>query len=209
MARLLHVLAHPEPDNSRTGRIASAFLRHYAEMHPDDEILHLDLYREQIPFISTHHLAAFRKHRMPDAMTDPERQAWEQVTAHVRQFSDADKYLVSAPLWNFTVPAILKAYLDLIVVAGQTFRYDSSGVPEGLLTGRRMALVTTCGGACAAPVANEGELSIRYLRAIFGFIGIDVVGELVAEGTSLLTADEAEKALTDIATRARALAAEL
>jgi len=209
MARLLHVLAHPEPDHSRTGRIASAFLRHYAELHPDDEILHLDLYREQIPFITAQHLAAFRKHRTPHAMSEPERQAWEEVTAHVRQFSEADKYLVTAPLWNFTVPAILKAYLDLIVVAGQTFQYDASGMPVGLLTGRRMALVTTCGGACAAPVANEGEMSIRYLRAIFGFIGIEVIGEIVAEGTNLLPVDEAEKALVDITSRARALAAEL
>ncbi|MHB9107447.1 MAG: FMN-dependent NADH-azoreductase [Armatimonadota bacterium] len=209
MARLLHVLAHPEPDNSRTGRIASAFLRHYAELHPEDDILPLDLYNQQIPFISSDHLAAFRKHRMPEAMTDRERLAWEEVTAHVRQFSEADKYLVTAPLWNFTVPAILKAYLDLIVVAGQTFRYDPSGVPVGLLTGRRMALVTTCGGACSAPAAIGGEMSIRYLRAIFGFIGIEVVGELVAEGTNLLPADEAEKALDEIIARARTLAAEL
>lgn len=209
MARLLHVLAHPEPDQSRTGRIASAFLRHYAELHPDDEILHLDLYREQIPFISAQHLAAFRKHRMPHAMNEPERQAWAEVTAHVRQFSEADKYLVTAPLWNFTVPAILKAYLDLIVVAGQTFRYDTSGLPVGLLTGRRMALVTTCGGACAAPVANEGEMSIRYLRAIFGFIGIEVIGEIVAEGTNLLPVDEAEKTLVDITSKARTLAEQL
>ena len=209
MARLLHILAHPEPDNSRTGRIASAFLRRYADLHPDDDILDLDLYRLRIPFISAHHLAAFRKHRMPDAMTDPEWQAWEEVTAHVRQFSEADKYLVTAPLWNFTVPAILKAYLDLIVVAGQTFQYDPAGVPVGLLTGRRMALVTTCGGACSAPVANEGELSIRYLRAIFGFIGIEVIGEIVAEGTNLLAAGDAEKALDDITSRARTLAEQL
>lgn len=209
MARLLHVLAHPEPENSRTGRIASAFLRHYAELHPEDEILHLDLYREQIPFISAHHLAAFRKHRTPDAMTDPERLAWEQVTAHVLRFSGADKYLISAPLWNFTVPAILKAYLDLIVVAGQTFRYEPSGAPVGLLTGRRMALVTTCGGACASPTANAGAMSISYLRTIFGFIGIEVVGEIIVEGTNLLPAEETEKVLHEVTTRARELAAAL
>jgi FMN-dependent NADH-azoreductase len=209
MARLLHILAHPDPDNSRTGRLAAAFLQRYADLHPDDDIFNLDLYQERIPFVTAHHLAAFRKHRAPDEMSGPERQAWEDVSARVRQFMEADKYLVTAPMWNFTVPAILKAYLDLIVVAGQTFHFDPSGAPVGMLAGRRMVLVSTCGGSCALPELAEFEINTRYLRAIFGFMGIEVIGEIVAEGTNLLGEQETDRLLDDITSRARELAERL
>jgi len=209
MARLLHILAHPDPESSRTGRLAAAFLQRYADLHPEDEILHLDLYRESIPFVTADHLAAFRKYDAPGMMTEPERHAWEDVSARVRQFMQADKYLVTAPMWNFTVPAILKAYLDLIMVAGQTFRYDASGAPVGLLAGRRMVLVSTCGGSCALPELAELEMNTRYLRAIFGFMGIEVIGEVVAEGTNLLEGRETDRMMDDITGIARELAERL
>jgi len=209
MARLLHILAHPDPDHSRTGRLAAAFLRQYADLHPGDTIHHLDLYQERIPFITMHHLAAFRKHRAPGEMSESERQAWDEISTQIYRFTEADKYLVTAPMWNFTVPGILKAYLDLIMVAGQTFHFDPAGAPVGLLAGRRMVLVSTCGGSCALPEPLALEMNTRYLRAVFGFMGIEVIGEIVAEGTNLLEEQEADKMLEDITDQTRELAERL
>lgn len=187
MARLLHILAHPTPAQSRTARLAEAFLDSYRATHPDDEVELLDLYRDPVSYLSAAHYAATDRQDRVEEMSEDERRAWEEITRYIHQLKAADKILVTAPTWNFTVPAILKAYVDLVVLAGHTFRYAKSGEVTGLLTGRRAMLITTRGGIYSIPPQTELEMCISYLQAILEFLGIEVRGAIVAEGTNYLT----------------------
>jgi FMN-dependent NADH-azoreductase len=91
----------------------------------------------------------------------------------VEQFLAADTVVVGAPMYNFTLPTQLKAWIDRIVVAGKTFRYTESG-PEGLATGKRVIVALARGGFYdqGSPAAGL-EFLESYLRGIFGFIGIE------------------------------------
>jgi FMN-dependent NADH-azoreductase len=206
MATLLHILAHPSPETSMTTGIATAFLDAYRETHPGDVVEVLDLYRDRVSYLTAAAISAMTKHDQPETMNDEERAAWEEITGHLRQFCGADKYLVTAPMWNLGVPAVLKAYIDQIVQAGITFRYAGPGMAVGMLAGRRMVVVSSRGGVYSQPVMLEFEMCVRFLRAIFGFIGIEVVGELVAEGLSLVGTPQQHELLEPVLRQARELA---
>src|SRR6185312_13704516 len=89
------------------------------------------------------------------------------------QFLAADTIVIGAPMYNFTLPTQLKAWIDRIVIAGKTFRYAQSG-PEGLATGKKVIIALTRGGIYSqgSPVAALEHLE-SYLRGIFNFIGIE------------------------------------
>lgn len=117
------------------------------------------------------------------------------------EFLAADVVVIGAPMYNFTVPTQLKAWLDRIVLNGTTFRYTADGKPEGLATGKRVIVALSRGGVYGPEQGNaEFEHLETYLRAIFGFIGI--VPEFVrADGINLgpeLKARGVESALQEV-----------
>lgn len=93
-----------------------------------------------------------------------------QDEAVLDEFLAADTVVIGAPMYNFTVPSQLKAWIDRILVAGKTFRYGESG-PEGLAGGKRVVIAVSRGGFYDEGHALEHVES--YLRGIFGFIGIE------------------------------------
>lgn len=188
MATVLHIAAHPNPEHSQTTAIARALLARYQAAHPDDTIQELCLYQEPVPYLTSTHIAAMVKPD-PAQLTSAEIQARREIQSVVEHFTAADKYIVSTPMWNFSVPGILKSYLDFIVQAGLTFRYTEVGTSEGLLTGRRMILVGTRGGIYSVPPLSQVEHCFTYLHSAFEFLGIDVIGSVIAEGLALVGAE--------------------
>ena len=91
----------------------------------------------------------------------------------LEQFQQADSVVIGAPMYNFTLPSQLKAWLDRILVAGQTFRYREDGSVEGLAAGKRVIVALSRGGFYRgdAPAAGLEHLE-TYLTGVFGFIGI-------------------------------------
>ena len=88
-----------------------------------------------------------------------------------------DTLIIAAPIYNFAIPAALKAWIDQICRAGATFRYTEAG-PEGLLTGKRAILVVASGGT---PVDGAWDFATPYLRHVLGFIGITDVEVVAAD----------------------------
>lgn len=209
MPQLLHILAHPTPVHSTTTRITDAFLEAYRQAHPADDIVTLNLYHEPVSFLGETQLAALEKAGVPDdgEMTPEEAAAWGEVHGHLQQFCAADKYLLTAPMWNFSIPAVLKAYIDQIVQAGYTFRYTGPGAAVGLMEGKRMVVISTRGGIYSQPPLLEYEMCNRYLHHVFGFLGIDVIADIVAEGLALVGKHEQETILQPVLQQAREVAA--
>lgn len=102
----------------------------------------------------------------------------------VAELKAADMIVIGAPIYNFSVPAALKAWFDLVARAGLTFRYTETG-PEGLLTGKRAIVVHTSGGT---PVGSDIDFASAYTKHFLGFLGITDVETIAADG---LMGDEA------------------
>ncbi|MDD5681128.1 MAG: NAD(P)H-dependent oxidoreductase, partial [Candidatus Omnitrophica bacterium] len=100
------------------------------------------------------------------------KKAWEPIKRHIDRFLSADGYLVSTPMWNFSIPYSLKQYLDIILQPRYLFRYTDKGA-EGLVKDRKMVIITSRGGDYGpdSPV-RAYDFQEPYLRTAFGFTGI-------------------------------------
>jgi FMN-dependent NADH-azoreductase len=132
-----------------------------------------------LPFINGGWVAA-----SAGASDDPS--ALAQSNELVDELLAADVLILTAPIYNFGVPAALKAWIDQVARAGRTFHYTEDG-PEGLISGTRAIIVTASGGT---PVDSEIDFAVRYLRHILGFLGINQV-EVVAAEQQMLRGDAA------------------
>jgi len=138
--------------------------------NPQARVTYRDLAAEPLPHYSAASLAASDA---PQAQRD---------AAALEAFLGAEVIVIGAPLYNFTVPSQLKAWLDRITIKGRTFRYTASG-PQGLAGGRKV-IVALARGGLYAPGAGT-EFAESYLKFLFGFLGIDDVTFVRAEGLGI------------------------
>ncbi|MCL2826467.1 MAG: NAD(P)H-dependent oxidoreductase, partial [Eggerthellaceae bacterium] len=163
MSTLLYVHANPKPKGeSETIRISDALIEAYKESHPDDTVIDLDLYKENIGFLTEESIALHN--------VQPGEGRDHPQLKYAYQFLEADKVVIAAPFWNLSFPAIIKAYLDYVTVSGITFAYTSQG-PRGLCNGKKAIHVVTRGGAYSQEPLASLELGDRYLRTLFTFLG--------------------------------------
>ncbi len=180
MSQLLYIKANPKPANqSRTFAIADSFIARYKELNPDDKITTLDLYQEGIGFLTNDDLRA-----TVEANDNREH----PVLKYAHQFAAADSYIIAAPMWNLSFPAILRAYLDYICVVNITFKYTETG-PVGMCIGKKALHIITRGGEYSKPPLSAFEMGDRYLKALFGFLGITDFKTIVAENLDVVGQD--------------------
>lgn len=110
--------------------------------------------------------------------SEAQKAALETSDAMVAELQAADVIVIGTPIYNFSVTASMKAWIDLIARAGVTFRYTEHG-PKGLLEGKRAIIAIASGGT---PIDSEIDFAGRYLRHILGFVGITDVTFVNADG---------------------------
>lgn len=182
MSKVLYIKANAKEEGiSRTFRISDSFIKAYEESHPEDEIVTLDLYDEGIDFLPKGELDALHRPQEGTGKDHP-------VLKYAYQFLEADKYVIAEPLWNLSIPAILKAYVDYVSVTGITFKYTASG-PVGLCTGKKAINITSRGGNYSTEPFSSFEMGDRYLRTIFGFLGITDFTTISADGLDVIGND--------------------
>ena len=165
MSKVLYIKANVKPEGmSRSFQISDAFIEAYKESHPQDEVITLDLYKEGITFLTAEDMNVVFAPKTEESKNHP-------ILKYAYQFAEADKYVVSEPMWNLNMPAILKAYIDYISVTGITFKYTATG-PVGLCTGKKAVNISARGGNYSTGAGAELEMGDRYLRKIFSFFGI-------------------------------------
>lgn len=171
MSTVLYIKANIKPEGqSRTFQISDTFIEEYKKQHPEDEIITLDLYQEDIDFLRPEDLGVLFGPKTEESKRHPHLK-------YAYQFIEADKYIVATPMWNLSFPAILKAYLDYVSVSGITFKYTEKG-PVGLCQNKKALYIVSRGGAYTNTPIEMGE---RYLKTLFGFFGITDMETLVAE----------------------------
>jgi FMN-dependent NADH-azoreductase len=149
---ILHIDSSISGDTSATRAISRSIVDRIKRVQPNAEATYRDLAREPLPHLTL------------DAFAD---------TAALDEFMDSDTIVIGAPMYNFTLPTQLKAWIDRIVVAGVSFRYTDTG-PEGLAGGKRVIIALARGGFYnqGSPAAALEHLE-SYLRGVFNFIGIE------------------------------------
>ena len=113
-----------------------AFIESYQDNHSDDEVKHIDLFTEDIPYIDKDVLTGWGKAAKGEELTSEESKKVTRLGAILDEFLEGDKYVFVSPMWNLSFPPVLKAYIDAIAVAGKTFKYTAEG-PKGLLTDKK------------------------------------------------------------------------
>ncbi|MFN3613293.1 MAG: FMN-dependent NADH-azoreductase [Rubrimonas sp.] len=113
----------------------------------------------------------------PAARSDAQRAKLALSDELIAELRNAETVVIAAPIYNFAVPAALKAWIDLVARARETFRYTEAG-PEGLLKGRKAVIVAASGGV---GFGSEADFATGYLRHMLGFMGITDVTVVGAE----------------------------
>jgi FMN-dependent NADH-azoreductase len=180
MKKLLHIIATPREAESRTLQVSNTFLAIFKDKHPDWMIEELNLFKEELPSLTLKRVDGKYILLGGKDLSGEFKEAWEGIVSHIERFLSADAYLISAPMWNFSIPYKLKHYIDIIVQPKYLFRYTENG-PEGLVKGRKMAVVTSRGGDYSAEGMRKYDAQEPYLRAVFGFAGITDISFINAQ----------------------------
>lgn len=185
MSKVLYIKANAKAEGeSRTFRIADSFIETYKAKNPDDEIIELDLYEEDLQFLPKGKMNELREAVMQEDKNHP-------ILKYAYQFAEADKYVIAEPIWNLGLPAILKAYIDYVAVGGITFAYTEHG-PVGLCKDKKAVNIITRGGDYSSDPMESLEMADKYLRNIFGFMGITDFETIAADRLDIFTEDTSE-----------------
>lgn len=189
MAKLLYITANPKTvDQSYSLSVGEAFLAAYKEANPQDEIIRVDCYQAGIPHIDPDVFSGWGKLQQGqafDQLSADEKAKVQRMNELVDQFAAADRYVFATPLWNFSFPPIMKAYIDAICVAGKTFKYTDTG-PVGLLQNKRAVHIQARGGIYSEGPAKEVENGDRHLRTVLNFLGITDIETIAVEGMAAM-----------------------
>lgn len=206
--RVLHIVATPRADASNTMLVADAFFRELMEAAPGCSIETLDLFADDLPKVAGANIEAKYTLMTGTPLNPVLAQSWAQIEALIQRFLSADVHVMSVPMWNFSIPYTLKYFIDAVVQPGYLFRYNESGVPEGLVHGKKMVVITSRGADYSAESAYHAfDFMEPYLRAIFGFVGIYDIDFVYAQPTDIRQFREAAitRAIDDARAAARRL----
>ncbi|MEY9753111.1 FMN-dependent NADH-azoreductase [Bradyrhizobium yuanmingense] len=179
--KLLHIDSSVLGPHSVSRQVSGAIVDRLRQATPSLQVVYRDLTQTPLAHLSASHLAAAQGAPAP-AELGPDLAA---SAAALEEFLAADIVVIGAPMYNFTIPSQLKAWIDRILVAGKTFKYGAAG-PEGLAGGKRVIVAISRGGHYGAETPYAaGEHLETYLRWVFGFMGITSVEFIPADGIQL------------------------
>jgi len=189
--KLLHLDSSILGDASVSRQVSGAIVARLRAISPDLSVTYRDLAAEPLVHLSGAQFTARFGAPVEDAAVRAEV-ANDAVV--LEEFLGADIVVIGAPMYNFTLPSQLKAWVDRIIIAGKTFRYSASGA-EGLAGDKRVIVALSRGNFYGpqAPAAAF-EHSERYLRTVFAFIGVTDLTFITAEGVQV-SPDHRAKAL--------------
>lgn len=183
MASLLHIVASPRAESYST-RVAKAFVDSYRQARPGDLVETLDLYKADIPPFCAPQAKAKYAVMAGQTPRDEAEAAWLPVIKTIEHFKTFDGYVLSCPMWNFSVPYRLKQYIDAIVQPSLTVAFSADKGYTGLVVGKPLLLILARGGVYQQGNPCETfDFQETYLRGIFGFIGFTDIRTIRIQGT--------------------------
>jgi len=198
MKNILHITSSPRGGASNSTKLGRTVVDKLLQQYPGSTVVTNDVTERDYDYMRETHVIAYRSPE--DQLTEEQRHALEDSDEAVAQMFDADIIVISVPLYNFGIPAALKAWIDHVVRAGKTFSYHT-GKPEGMLKGKKVYLAISSGGVYTDGPMKPMDHAEPYLRFILGFIGLTDITTYRIEGTSMAGVMETavEKGLASVA----------
>ncbi len=185
MPTLLHIDASPRGDYSISRKLSAAFAEAWKAKNPGGTVIRRDLEKTDLTFVDLAWIGG--AYSDPASHTPEQKQALalsDELTGELFQATDI---VLGTPMYNFAIPASVKAWIDHVVRVNKTFSLDDKGY-HGLAGGRTATLIVASGGNYAPGSPAEGyNQETPYLKAIFGFMGITEVKVILAGGTTPVT----------------------
>ena len=175
MTHILHIKSSIRGEESVSNALGNKLVARLKDAH-QAQVTTRDLSKNDLPFIDADRFAA---HLTPYAERSSEQTELSSIAdTLIDELKAADVIVFSVPIYNFSVPATVKAWADLVARAGTTFAYTDNG-PQGLLTGKKAYIAAASGGT---PVGSDMDYMTSWLKFFLGFLGIETVGTVAADG---------------------------
>jgi FMN-dependent NADH-azoreductase len=182
MPTLLHIDASPRGDYSISRKLSATFVKDWKTKHPDGKVVTRDLTKTHLTFVDLDWIMG--AYTAPEQHNEAHKKALALSDELIGELLAADHIVIGTPMYNFMIPANLKAWIDHIVRVGKTFSVGPNGY-DGLAKGRKASIIVASGanyrpGSPYAPYDSESA----YLKQILGFIGITDVEFVLAGDTT-------------------------
>lgn len=182
MTKVLFIKGNPKTSmDSKCLALGERFLETYKVLKPEDEIVEIDLYKEEIVEIDKellHVIENLKKGISNDNLSEELQKKVDKYNNITDQFVNADKYIFATPLWNLALPDKVKTYIDAVCVAGKSFKYTPKG-PTGLLEDKKCVHLHASGGFHSEDPVNYAD---GYLKDIMNFMGVKEYKSIIIEG---------------------------
>jgi FMN-dependent NADH-azoreductase len=182
MKKILHIISSPRGDASLSIKLGNAVIEKIRSVYPGSTVKESNLVQKQFPHLEEAHLTSF--------FTPVESRTPENILAikhseeAITEILDADIIVIGAPIYNFSIHSTLKAWIDHIVRAGVTFKYDENG-PEGLIRDKKVYIAVSSGGIYSDGPMKSFDFVEPYLKTILNFIGLTDITVFRVEGSAL------------------------
>jgi FMN-dependent NADH-azoreductase len=182
MPNLLKIDVSPRGGHSISRALGTIFASAWSEHHSDGKLIERDLARTDLPFVELPWImAAYSDSATHDA---EQRAALAIGNDLIAELKSADQWLITTPMYNFAIPARLKAYIDHIVRSGQTFKTNADGSFTGLLKGKKVTVIVASAGEYTTGSPTEAYDDVKpYLTRILSVIGVTDVTFVQAGST--------------------------
>lgn len=179
MRTLLQLNTSLYSTSGQSSQLAQRYVDEWTAQHPEGAVIVRDLAADPVPHLTAERFAAFNT--APAARTGEQQLVVDYSDRLVEELRRADTIVIGLPMYNFGVPSTLKAYFDHVARANVTFKYTETG-PVGLLSGKKVYVFATRGGAYAGtPLDSQTD----YVRQFLGFIGMKDVEFVYADGLAM------------------------
>ncbi|MDB5088532.1 MAG: FMN-dependent NADH-azoreductase [Mucilaginibacter sp.] len=182
MKKILHIISSPRGGDSLSIKLGNAIIEKIKAEHPGSTVKESNLVTQPFPHLEEAHLASF--FTPAESWTPENIAAIKHSEDAIQEILDADIIVIGAPLYNFSIPSNLKAWIDHIVRKGSTFKYDENGA-EGLIKGKKVYIALSSGGIYSDGPMRPFDYAEPYLKFILTFIGLTDISVFRAEGTSI------------------------
>lgn len=182
MKQILHIISSPRVEVSASRKLGNAVLEKIQEKYPDSAVIERDLTKNLVPLLEDVHINSFFT---PAESRSPEQETINQYSEGlISELQEADIIIIESPMYNFSVPATLRAYFDYTSRAGYTFSYDENG-PKGLLNNKKLYVAFSSGNIYSEGPYQSYDSNVPYVKNVFGFYGVTDVSVFRAEGLSI------------------------
>jgi FMN-dependent NADH-azoreductase len=198
MKKILHIISSPKGENSFSIKLGNAVVEQVKAANPGSIVELRDLAKHPFPHLEEATLAAF--FTPPAEQTTATKAALQHSDEAIAQLLAADVVVIGAPLWNFGIPSVLKAWIDHICRAGVTFQYSEAGL-EGLVKDKTVYVAMASGAIYSSGPYQAMDFVSTYLKGLLGFLGMTNLRIFRVEGSAYPGQAEAalQKGLESIA----------